>query len=275
MDGNVGVALRRWGALLATCGLLILACCHGRDARAAVGDVLRRRPLLATWLRAGDREDRRRRRSVDRRHRRQAQRGDVRAGAAVGGVLQLANGGPALSSSIVRIDIASGLQTFTSQNGLMAEPKGIVLAASGVEAYVADQTVAQILIVNLATGAQAVVTSGNLLDTPRDVTIGKDGNLYVSDAGAGQEVIRVNPANGAQSPVTDAGELTNLQGITSGPNGDLFVADFDAQVVRVNPATGVQQKAAEGGTSWARRTSRSPRRVTCWCQMPRRSEAVG
>ena len=40
MDGNVGVALRRWGALLATCGLLILGLlATAGSARAAVGDV--------------------------------------------------------------------------------------------------------------------------------------------------------------------------------------------------------------------------------------------
>ena len=58
---------------------------HGRERSCRGRGRLCRRPLLATWLRAGDREDQRRRCSVDRRHRRQAQHGDVRARAADGG----------------------------------------------------------------------------------------------------------------------------------------------------------------------------------------------
>ncbi len=249
MDGNAGVALRRWGALLATCGLLILCLLTtAGEARAAIGDVYVADPFSQPgFVPAIVKINAAGAQSI-------VSTGDkltpgMSGLALVGGTLQVANGGPAGSASIVRVDVASSLQTFTAQNGLMAEPKGIVLAPGGAEAYVADQTGKQILIVNLATGAQAFVTGGGLLDVPRDVTIGKDGNLYVSDAGAVPDVIRVNPANGAQSPVpvTAGGELSNPQGITTGPNGDLYVADFTAKVVRFNPAAPVQQKAAEGG----------------------------
>ena len=248
MDGKVGVARRRSGTLLATWALLILCLlATAGAARAAAGDVYVADPFsqpgfvpaivkinaagAQSIVATGDK----------------LSTGMSGLALQSGGVLQLANGGPALSASIVRVDIASGVQTFTSQNGLIAEPKGIVLARSGVEAYVADQTVAQILVVTWPRAPRPWSRQAiSWISKRRHDRQGRQ-SLRVRRRDGSHEVIRVNPANGAQSPVTYGGELTNLQGITSGPNGDLFVADFDAQVVRINPSTGVQQKAAEGG----------------------------
>jgi Ca2+-binding RTX toxin-like protein len=152
---------------------------------------------------------------------------------------------------VLRVNPGTGAPALVSQAGLLGDPLGIAVEASG-DLVVADATFAggpgAVTRIGPATGAQAVVTSGGNLVDPFGIAVEPTGGLLVTDPLVG--VIRVHPGTGDQSVVLPSGSFAPFA-VAVDAGGDIMVAAFgqdDSVVLRVDPVTGVPTIVASLGS---------------------------
>jgi len=158
--------------------------------------------------------------------------------------------------AIIRVDLATGLQTIISndQDNRWDDPENLLIDSQG-RLLVADgdkpgsSGPGTIFIVDPADGTLSVFTTGGFFkDGPEDLVEDALGNIYVlddsADISADGRIIKVTPG-GVQSLLTTFGSSFfnsgKVEGITIDNNGDLIVVGgkgSSAKVIKVDPDTG-------------------------------------
>jgi sugar lactone lactonase YvrE len=164
---------------------------------------------------------------------------------------------PALWSSLLRVDLASGHVTERPvqlpvpeelyKHHFAANADGDVFVPIG--RYTGGVWGGSILRIDAETGeAQEIARDGDLAP-PWGLAVEASGRLVVTAPLSGW-IVRVDPSDGSQQRLSEGGLLTAPTAVAVDPGGALLVANGslaapDFRVVRVDPDTGTQSLAAE------------------------------
>ena len=180
-------------------------------------------------------------------------RGIARESPGVVVVAVAGDGDPALADGAV-LRITGPIVEVLSSGGLLVNPTGIVVGASG-DIYVTDthgirpdpgDTAGRVLAIDPATGAQSVVAEQGLLARPTGLDLGPASSgetVLVTDPVAGL-LVEVEVAGGAQTLLAAGGFLSEPAAVVFEAPLDAVLADRAGGLVRVHLPTGGQSQIA-------------------------------
>jgi hypothetical protein len=190
--------------------------------------------------------------------------------AIVDGSLYVTNVGGS-APTLVKIDIASGVQSLIPINGTVTEPVGLAPTPSGDVRggfYLADEGpngAGTISVLNVQTGVLTPLSppssQDNLLDHMIDLGLEGSGNLVAFIAGGGSGVIEVNPQTGNQTSLVSGlfsdpslrGLVVHGGTVDIAHGGTIFVSAYDpsgnlpSRLLAIDPVSGAVRTVAEAG----------------------------
>jgi hypothetical protein len=173
--------------------------------------------------------------------------------------------------TLVKIDIATGVQSLVSINGTVTEPVGLAPTASGDvrgSLYLADEGpngAGTISVLNVQTGVLTPLSplpgQTNFLNHMIDLGVDGSGNLVAFIAGGGSGVIVVNPQTGNQTSLVSGlfadpsleGLVVDGGTVDVAHGGTIFVSAYDpsgnlsSRLLAIDPVSGAVRTVALGG----------------------------
>ena len=183
------------------------------------------------------------------------------------------------NGAVIRVDIATGVQTLISSGGSFANPYGIAQDGNG-DLYVTDfgafGGAGAIFRVDPNTGEQTQIGGSVAGLVPYGIAVAANGDLlvvYDPPTGGPGRVDRVDPNTGAHTVISSGGLLVNPLDMTLDRDGSILVANQSngsvngpGSIVRVDPITGRRQRSSPV-RRWRLLTAPpSPRTATCTCR---------
>jgi hypothetical protein len=163
------------------------------------------------------------------------------------------------SLRIVSVNPSNGEQAVVSAGGLLANPIGLALEATGtlIVADPASGPGGALLRVDPENGEQTVIYDGPFDGVPVTVAIDAQGALIVFERSPIPyeygTISRIDAATRTRVVVSTGGFMVHPWGIALDGNGDILVADYathgfgDGALILIDAANGAQTLLADGG----------------------------